>query len=992
MNFRMLRLLAIGLLAVCVAGWASPASAQDYTGRIDITVEDSTGARLPGVTVDLSGPFNQTSVTDSRGETRFLNLAPGTYLIKCALSGFAEYKSPNLPVTIGGSVPLVVKMGVAGAKETVVVTGEAPTIDTKKQGTSTTVNLLELQNVPTARDPWVVMQSVPGVVMDRVNVGGSESGQQSNSLGKGAPSGQTTWNVDGIAITDMASLSSTFYYDFDMFSEMNIATGGSDVKSATGGVQMNFMLKGGTNAFHGNGKFYYENESMQGTNVTEAFAKSMGSITGKGNRTDLFRDYGGDVGGPIFKDRWWFWGAYGNQDIRIITAQGVTDETFLKNASFKTQGQITKALRGSFTFFQADKAKEGRGNGIWTAADQGSTHNQSGFGGPNRMYKGELNFVAGSNLFLVARYAKVEGGFQLIPAGGSNTPTWIDAAGQSHGSAYTYTSARPQKSFVADGNYFAGKHELKFGFSWRKAEVHSTSTWANDYATDTYGAWLGYPVLAGTGAYPYMVIYGSAPYAADVASNYYSGYIGDTITLKKMTINLGLRYDRQIASVLPSTMKAASVPAIAAFIPEVVAPGVDKALSFGILQPRVGLTYSLGESRKTQLRATYAAFTNQIGAGQASFLSVGQSRYFYMAALDANGDKIAQPSELILSSYQSYVDEGYYGGYDPSNPTKVNTTSIHKVGNYTNPLTHEAIFGIDRELAPNLGVSASYTWRRVQNFNWRPIVCTKTTTSCPSGYIDGSAYTFKGTVTGALPSGIPGSASGTYSVPYYGLSSGVSYDPAKGTIYTERPNYHQSYQGFEISATKRMSNKWMARVGLSTNVWREYFGSNQGMGNPTPVMGAPMIDGAVVVAQSAGSGKSNIWMSQPKYQVIANGAYQLPFDFDLGFSYLLRQGYPMLWNYSTSGGFTDTLGSSKALLLVPQPDYARLPVVQTVDIRVGKRIRMYKTTLSIDFDVFNLLNQATELQREYRKTSSKFTNILETMQPRIARIGARFTF
>ena len=992
MNLRTLRLLAIGLLAVVVAGWASPASAQDYTGRVEITVEDSTGARLPGVTVELSGPFNQSAVTDNRGEARFLSLAPGTYFVKCTLPGFADYKSPSLPVTIGGSIPLVVKMGVAGAKETVTVTGESPIINTKKQGTSTTVNLLELQNVPTARDPWVVMQSVPGVVMDRVNVGGSESGQQSNALGKGAPTGQTTWNVDGMAITDMSSLSSTFYYDFDMFSEMNVVTGGSDVKSATGGIQMNFMLKGGTNVFHGNGKFYIENENMQGNNITQTQAKALGSTTGKANRTELFRDWGGDVGGPIFKDRLWFWGAYGNQDIRIRTLQNTSDETFLKNASFKAQGQITKALRGSFTFFQADKSKVGRGNGIWTAADQGSTHNQSGFGGPNRMYKGELNFVAGSNLFLVARYAKIEGGFQLIPAGGSDKPLWIDAAGQSNGSAYTYTSARPQNSFVMDGNYFAGKHEIKFGFSWRKAEVHSTSSFANDYYTDTYGAYSGYPVYAGTGAYPYMVVLGSAYYAADTAANYYSGYIGDTITLKRMTINLGLRYDKQIASVLPSTMKAATVPAIAAFIPQVVAPGVDGALNFGILQPRVGLTYSLGESRKTQLRATYAMFTNQISAGAASFLSVGQSRYFYIAALDANGDKIAQPGELIMSSYQTYVDNGYYGGYDPANPTKVNTTSINKVGNYTNPRTHEAIFGIDHELMPNLGVSASYTWRRVQNFNWRPIMCTKTTTSCPQGYVDGTTYTYKGIVGGTLPSGVPGSPDGTYAVPYYGLSTGVAYDPAKGGIYTERPDYSQIYQGFEVSATKRMSNKWMARVGLSTNVWREYFASNKGMGDPTPVLGAPNLDGGMVVAVSGGSGKSNVWMSQPKYQIIANGAYQLPYDFDLGLSYLLRQGYPMPWNYATSGGFTDTLGSSKKLLIVPTADYARLPVVQTLDLRIGKRVKISKITVSVDLDVFNLLNSATELQRKYSKTASNYTAIQEVMQPRIMRIGARISF
>ena len=112
----------------------------------------------------------------------------------------------------------------------------------------------ELQKVPSARDPWVVMQSVPGIIMDRVNVGGSESGQQSGFMGKGAASGDTTWNVDGMPITDMSSLSSPFYYDFDMFQEMNIVTGGSDAKSATGGIQMNMVLKSGTNSYHGNAR------------------------------------------------------------------------------------------------------------------------------------------------------------------------------------------------------------------------------------------------------------------------------------------------------------------------------------------------------------------------------------------------------------------------------------------------------------------------------------------------------------------------------------------------------------------------------------------------------------------------------------------------------------------------------------------------------------------------------------------------------------------
>jgi hypothetical protein len=984
MTTRALRLLAVGLLAVVVLVWAAPVSAQQYTGRIEVTVEDATGARLPGVTVELSGPFNQSTVTDERGEARFLNLAPGTYTVRCALAGFSEYKNTNVAVAIGANAQLKATLSVSGVQQQVEVTAESPVIDTKKQGTSTTVSLDEMQRIPTARDPWVVMQTIPGIVMDRVNVGGSESGQQAGFMGKGAGSGQTTWNVDGMPITDMSSLSSPFYYDFDMFQEMNVVTGGADAKSATGGIQMNFTLKSGTNAFHGNAKGYFENESMQSTNMPADLAASLGGASGKGDRTDRFTDWGGDVGGPILKDKWWFWGSYGKQDIRIIKLTGTTDRTVLENASFKTQGQILPALRASFTFFQANKQKWGRNAG--TFVSQPSTVDQSGFGGPNRMYKFEVNYNLGANMFLVGRYAHVKGGFQLIPEGGSSTPTWFDADGVQRGSSDTYISSRPQDSFVADGNYFKGIHEIKFGFTWRSAEVHSSDTWGGDWITDAYGAGWGIPVYSGTGAYPYMGVQVSAPGGSDVGAKYYNFYAGDTITLNRMTINLGLRYDRQVGSVLPTTLAAPAAP-FDKLLPAMTAPGVENALTFGILQPRVGITYSLDESRKTQLRATYAMFTDQIGAGVAGFLSVAQYRGFYIDALDANGDKVAQSSEFILSSYNTHIANGDYWGYDPANPTSV-SNAIHKIGDYGDPKTHEFIVGIDRELLPNFGISASYTWRQIQDLNWRPIMCS----SCSVGYITAENYSLKGNVTGTLPTGVPGSPDGSYSVPYYGLTAGTVYDPSKGGIYTQRPDYHQVFQGFEVSATKRLSNKWMARFGFASNTWKEYFPSKTSLGNPTPILGSPNLDGGLVVNAAGGSGKSSIYMVQPKYQIIANGLYQLPWNIDVGANYLIREGYPMPWNWNTSGGYSDPLGSTKVLLLVPEFGYARLPAVQTLDARVGWRLKMGKTALNIDFDIFNIFNSATTLGRQYSKQSAKYTQIAEIMQPRIMRFGARFTF
>src|SRR5438132_940211 len=137
MNTQRLGLMAAML--VLALGFASTTSAQVFTGRIDVTIEDATGGRLPGVNVDLTGPLNQTQVTDAQGQAHFLNLSPGTYTVKANLSGFNPYTNADVVVAAGASTPMTVKLAVAGTAETVNVVGATPVIDTKKTGTSTTV-------------------------------------------------------------------------------------------------------------------------------------------------------------------------------------------------------------------------------------------------------------------------------------------------------------------------------------------------------------------------------------------------------------------------------------------------------------------------------------------------------------------------------------------------------------------------------------------------------------------------------------------------------------------------------------------------------------------------------------------------------------------------------------------------------------------------------------------------------------------------------------
>jgi hypothetical protein len=174
-------------LALLVSVLASGASAQIAGGNIYGTVVDQQSGVLPGVDVTLvstsiGGQPRQT-VTDAQGQFRFLNLDPATYKVTANLAGFNKMER-DVIVNTGVNADISFSMGVKSVEETVTVTADSPVVDTKKTGTITTLTAEELQGTPQSKDPWSVLKTVPGVIVDRVNVGGNESGQQSGFVGK----------------------------------------------------------------------------------------------------------------------------------------------------------------------------------------------------------------------------------------------------------------------------------------------------------------------------------------------------------------------------------------------------------------------------------------------------------------------------------------------------------------------------------------------------------------------------------------------------------------------------------------------------------------------------------------------------------------------------------------------------------------------------------------------------------------------------------------
>src|SRR5436190_7779698 len=311
-----------GLMAALVLIGAAPALAQIQSGTISGTVTDEQGGVLPGVNVTVQGvDATQTFVTDATGGYRFLNLAPGPYKVTAELQGFTTVVRDNVIVAVGRNVELPLTLKVASVAETITVTGESPVIDTRSTGTATNFSSDELTKIPTSRDPFALMRSVPGVLVDRVNIGGNETGQQSNFQSKGTRPQDAVWTMDGIVITDMAATgASPTDFNYDNFEEIQVSTAGQDIKQPTGGMGLDFVVKRGTNQFKGSVRGYFDNESMEASNVPDELKATVTPETADHN--NQISDYTAEVGGPIVQNKAWFYGSWADQDIRLSRRSG----------------------------------------------------------------------------------------------------------------------------------------------------------------------------------------------------------------------------------------------------------------------------------------------------------------------------------------------------------------------------------------------------------------------------------------------------------------------------------------------------------------------------------------------------------------------------------------------------------------------------------------------------------------------------------------------
>ena len=929
------------------------------TGAIHGTVVDEQGGPLPGAEARLIGAGERApAVTDSRGEFRFLYISPGTYAVSLSLDGFTPADVSPVVVESARNTPIRATMKLAGVAEEVVVSGATPAIDPRKTVTGATFGEKELQVIPTARNVWATLWQVPGVVSNQVNVGGNTA-IQATPVSKGVSG--PTYNLEGSDIT-LGGLSPTFY-NFDSFQEIQVVTGGSDITLLNGGATFNMAVKRGTNSIHGSARYFYAPDRWQADNTPAEV--SVEELTP--SRTNVLRDYGVEAGGPLIADRLWLWGAWGknNIDLRklgLLDTEGrpVSSNSVLENFDARLDAQVAASNSLELYYHHGDRVQLSRGLDPNTAPEAAFDLTQ-----PVPIYKIEDSQIFSPSLTASAFFSYMDLTQTATPVGGLDAQAYLDPDFIQRGS----TLFSQDLGIVRQGGASASKffttgglsHELKFGFGYRYAVSSSETVWPGNQVLADAGD--GYAIVTRAGLTRFR-------------EQKLDGYVSDTLTADRLTVNAGVRYDYGRAQSLPTDVPAN--PAYPEILPAVRYSGDSGyPISAGSWEPRVGATYALGAKRQTLLRASYARFADLFldGIRLATPFPTFQTILYYWT--DANGDHLVQPSEVDFSQIAGFSN------VDPSNPAAA--TPPNRIDPGLKPSTvDEAVVGVDRELFAGLTASLNYTYRSIRGIVFTPPI------GVTSG---GGGFAHFGNASGSVtdPSGFGLS----FDVPYYGLTLDP---PPTGNVLRNRPGYRQTYQGIGLQLVKSLSDNWLLRGTFAWNYWRQSV-TPEAIFDPNEPPGGPNLDGGQVTDANFGTGSA--------WTFSVSGLYRLPLGFAVSGALSGRQGFPQ--QYFVVVTPHDTRGGQISVLTDPVGTY-RLPDVYELDLRLQNTFAIGPVSVTPSMSVYNAANSNTVLARRgqvgtYNATrrpdascgqpfcpDARFNQVQDFESPRIFQVAIQVSF
>jgi hypothetical protein len=968
--------------AILALLFISSLSAQT-TGSIAGTVQDSSGAVLADAKITLTSPalvVAQTTLTTGQGTYRFPVLPPGTYVLTVEAPGFQLGKRENIVIVAGFSATVDMPMALAGQAQTVAVTAEAPALDTESTKIQDTFEASTLRELPTARDMWSLIGVAPGLKLSNFDVGGSQTGTQIGYSSYGM-SGQQRVNMDGVNMTEGNSATSA-YTDYSAFEEVQMGTSGNDASASSPGVQINFVVKSGGNQFHG--EFYqdYESSNFQGTNISTS---QLDRGAGTGTRITSYHDTNGDFGGPILKDKLWFFASVRSQYIgTTITGYPVNDPgslpfyTRLSNATYKLTYQInsknkisqmTNFERKQQPYRNASNTQYGDavydqdlvewiGDLEWNSTISANANfnlrvGSWGYNWNNSAYKGADG---------VYDYRQVDS-------------TSGDTAGAFDPQRYNRRRFQVEPTFSYAASHFLKlNHFFTFGFLTEKETYNFQQYSFIGGIQENYTSAVGAPDFTTPNS---ITLYNTPAVATDYL-RHNGAYAQDKIKVNKhLTLNLGIRWDynnnwRPNETVRPDLQFAsffyqgAALPngySIPATFPTLQIPGAQGILNYPhAFTGRIGGAYDLFGDGKTSIKASYGRFYENPGAAISNLvnpLRVLSDTFKWINPTNAPFN-ISQ-----LGAFQSSTG----GALDPIDP-KIRQPFMDDFNGF-----------VEHQIGNGFVVRGGFVYR-VLRHDWALQELNRTA----------NLFTKIGTFTDPGPTGTTPTQITTYDIP---VTAGSPLPASLQEIVTPDKN-NSFWRSIEFTAIKRLTNKWSMTatfLGTWSNTPNDFTVGSTALTAASPGGGTGLIPYYPTLSQY---NEARVYNSNFRIY----GTYNAKWGIVISPIYRFQLGTPYAREVTVTG-----LNIGTIVLPVDPVGTYRTQNISIFDTRVEKRFKIKERyEVGVFFDAFNINNSNADITQDpitgtkstvvngVKLSYQRFDAPTSVVSPRIFRLGAKFSF
>ena len=596
------------------------------TGSIVGVARDTSGAVLPGVTVEATGPAlaqtARSTVTDSNGNYQMAELRPGTYTITFTLPGFGAFKREGLQLTTNFTATVHAELRVGDLQETVTVTGDSPLVDTRNVSQQTTLSNELLDAVPTAKNVFSFIALMPSIVAppNQQDVGGSQGEASTRLTIHGSRRNDMKMLQDGLRVGSLNSSGAGRGFLINPLGAEEVVIqvgGGGSAEYSSGGAQVNLIPKDGGNRFSGSFFTHYANPSMQADSNLTPELRDLGLSTT--NAVRRIYDANFVLGGPLVKDRLWFitahrrWG----RTLRIgdlYHDANLDDWVFTPDRSRPVDGAEDAWSHGVRLTWQAaakDKIAVSVEPQAWVsqmnAASLGPTNRaieaQTRGGGAfcpdmtvvqttwNRPQSNQLLFEAGAGFLLFDHHDQpgCAGEIDRVPiteqSPGVTPALW-------HGVGVHQTDKQKPLNARASMSYLTGTHHVKAGMYFLNAFESSEHRLYRPL--DTREIPLAYRFNNGV---PNRLTQFVSPTFRDVALREVGLFVQDQWTMGRMTVTGGLRFEYMRQGIRAVSVEAGPLSEARSF------DQIDCIPCWKDLAPRAAVAYDLFGDGKTVVKA-----------------------------------------------------------------------------------------------------------------------------------------------------------------------------------------------------------------------------------------------------------------------------------------------------------------------------------------------------------------------------------------------------